>query len=91
MSVDLGKVLGAARGYRDLARATLAHIPATSQRAHHGFAWIATSIAALEAVADWLAKRGVGHRVVRERIGRSAVAVSPLGWLCPTKPLRITG
>jgi (2S)-methylsuccinyl-CoA dehydrogenase len=66
MSVDLGKVLGAARGYRDLARATLAHIPATSQRAHHGFAWIATSIAALEAVADWLAGNDGGTALDRQ-------------------------
>ena len=66
MSVDLGKVLGAARGYRDLARAALADIPATNQRAHHGFAWIATSVAALEAVADWLAANDGGTELDRQ-------------------------
>lgn len=65
-SIDLGKVLGAAQGYRDLARAAVAEIPATNQRAHHGFAWIATSVAALEAVADWLAANGGGTGLDRQ-------------------------
>ena len=54
MSIDLGKVLGAACGYRDLARAAVSGIDPADQRAHHGFAWIATSVAALDAVAQWL-------------------------------------
>ncbi|MFM5918316.1 MAG: acyl-CoA dehydrogenase family protein [Novosphingobium sp.] len=45
--------LEAAQAYRDTARAAAAAIPASDQRAHHGFAWIATSVAALEAVAEW--------------------------------------
>jgi len=66
MSIDLGKVLGAARGYRDLARAAAEDIPAGNQRAHHGFAWIATSVAALEAVADWLAANDGGTELDRQ-------------------------
>lgn len=53
MTLDLGHVLGAAQGYRELAKAALAGIDPAHQRAHHGFAWIATSIAALEAVLLW--------------------------------------
>ncbi|MDE2437649.1 MAG: acyl-CoA dehydrogenase family protein, partial [Sphingomonadales bacterium] len=45
--------LNAARSYRDAARAAAAQIDPAGQRAHHGFAWIATSVAALEAVAAW--------------------------------------
>ena len=52
--------LEAARSYRDAAKATVASRLAINpidaeQRAAHGFAWIATSVAALEAVAKWLA------------------------------------
>ncbi|MFM5923157.1 MAG: acyl-CoA dehydrogenase family protein [Novosphingobium sp.] len=65
MSIDLGHVLGAARGYRDLARAAAAAIDPANQRAHHGFAWIATSVAALEAVADWLDRNGGGSELDR--------------------------
>ena len=51
--------LDAARSYRDAAKvvvaARLADSPNDSeQRAAHGFAWIATSVAALEAVTGWL-------------------------------------
>jgi len=53
MSLDLDHVLGAVRGYRDQAKAALAGIDPAHQRAHHGFAWIATSVAALEAVHGW--------------------------------------
>ena len=56
--IDFGHVLGAARGYRELARVALAerlqHHPIDAQqRAAHGFAWVATSVAALEAVLVW--------------------------------------
>ena len=37
MSIDFGRVVGAARGYCDLARATVAEIDSSDQRAHHGF------------------------------------------------------
>ena len=36
MSIDLGHVLGAAQGYRELAKAALADIDTAHQRAHHG-------------------------------------------------------
>ena len=50
--------LDAAQAYRDAARAALIERLATrrideEQRAAHGFAWVATSVAALEAMAAW--------------------------------------
>jgi (2S)-methylsuccinyl-CoA dehydrogenase len=39
--------LSAAQTYRDAARATLATRDQNDQRAAHGFAWVATSLAAL--------------------------------------------
>ncbi|MDF2494409.1 MAG: acyl-CoA dehydrogenase [Sphingomonas sp.] len=61
----LGQALAAAQRYRDDARAALAaRLDAapidTEQRAAHGFAWVATTVAALEAVADW-ADRNTGE------------------------------
>ncbi len=64
--IDFGKALGAAQGYRDLALATIAEIDPANQRAHHGFAWIATSVAALEAVAGWLEANGGGTELDRQ-------------------------
>jgi (2S)-methylsuccinyl-CoA dehydrogenase len=54
----LAPCLAAAQTYRDAARAALiGRIDGRSmdeeQRAAHGFAWVATSVAALEAVAGW--------------------------------------
>jgi (2S)-methylsuccinyl-CoA dehydrogenase len=66
MTVDLDKVLGAAQAYGDLARAATAAIDPADQRAHHGFAWIATSVAALEAVAGWLAANDGGTVLDRQ-------------------------
>ena len=66
MSIDFARVLGAARGYCDLARAAVAEIDPADQRAHHGFGWIATSVAALEAVADWLELNGGGSELDRK-------------------------
>ncbi|WP_034158072.1 acyl-CoA dehydrogenase family protein [Sphingomonas sp. ERG5] len=57
-SLDFVAALDAARRYGAAARAALAkrladrHID-EEQRAAHGFAWVATTIAALEAVNDW--------------------------------------
>ncbi|MGB5076166.1 MAG: acyl-CoA dehydrogenase family protein [Sphingorhabdus sp.] len=57
-------LLAAAQAYRDLAKGALsARLAERSiddeQRAAHGFAWVATSVAALEAVFEWLdANRG---------------------------------
>jgi (2S)-methylsuccinyl-CoA dehydrogenase len=55
----LRHALAAATTYSDAAKAALverlAHRPIDEdQRAAHGFAWIATTVAALEAVLDWL-------------------------------------
>ncbi len=65
MSIDLSHVLGAAQGYRDLARGAAAGIDPADQRAHHGFAWIATSVAALDAVSAWLKHNGGGTELDR--------------------------
>jgi len=55
---DLTRLLEAAQNYRDAARAAVATISSEDQRAHHGFAWIATSVAALEAVLAWSEQPG---------------------------------
>jgi (2S)-methylsuccinyl-CoA dehydrogenase len=60
--------LGAARAYLGEARQALAerlalHPIDQEQRAAHGFAWIATSVAALEAVAEWRALNGDANPV----------------------------
>lgn len=65
-SIDFGHVLGAARGYADLARAAVAQIDPANQRAHHGYGWIATSVAALEAVSGWLERNGGGTELDRK-------------------------
>lgn len=54
----LEAALAAAQRYRDAARTALADRLAAApidseQRAAHGFAWVATTVAALEAVHDW--------------------------------------
>jgi len=60
--------LAAARAYLAEARAALADRLThrsldQEQRAAHGFAWIATSVAALEALADWHARNGDANPV----------------------------
>jgi (2S)-methylsuccinyl-CoA dehydrogenase len=60
--------LQAAIVYRDAAKAALVARLATrsideDQRAAHGFAWVATSVAALEAVFDWLEGNGGGSEL----------------------------
>lgn len=81
--MTLALCLEAARTYRDAAKAALAdrlttHAIDTQQRAAHGFAWIATGVAALEAVSDWLvANEGgssldqqVAHLIFAESLGQ---------------------
>ena len=56
---DLRQALTAAQAYRAAAQAALAERLAakaidSEQRAAHGFAWVATTVAALEATLDWL-------------------------------------
>lgn len=70
------KALAAARAYRAQAQAGLvARIADGSvdahQRAAHGFAWVATSVAALEAVADWV---GPGGSTLDKGVARLAFA-----------------
>jgi len=64
--VSLAPYLAAVRAYRDAARAAAAKIDPANQRAHHGFAWIATSVAALEAVAGWLEANDGGSALDRK-------------------------
>jgi (2S)-methylsuccinyl-CoA dehydrogenase len=61
----LSAALSAAQRYRDDARVALAKrldaAPIDSeQRAAHGFAWVATTVAALEAIHDWAAHDATG-------------------------------
>ncbi|WP_408588875.1 acyl-CoA dehydrogenase family protein [Novosphingobium sp.] len=68
MTVTYRTALGAAQTYRDAARAALADRLAArriddEQRAAHGFAWVATSVAALEALADWHELNGSANPV----------------------------
>lgn len=51
--MKFGPFLAAAQAYRDAARTAVGAIDPADQRSHHGFAWIATSVAALEAVSGW--------------------------------------
>src|SRR3546814_137817 len=58
MHANLNNALAAAQAYRGAAQAALAERLAarpidSDQRAAHGFAWVATMVAALEATLDW--------------------------------------
>ena len=62
------QALTAAEDYRTAARTALAARLETApidaeQRAAHGFAWVATTVAALEAVLNWHEAAGADHRV----------------------------
>lgn len=61
--MTLNDCLLAAQVYRDAARAALALRDPQDQRAAHGFAWVATSVAALEALLDWRARNGDANPV----------------------------
>src|SRR3546814_14138695 len=59
MRTTLNKAFVAAQAYRNAAQAALTERLAArpidaEQRAAHGFAWVTTTVAALEAVLDWL-------------------------------------
>ena len=82
--------LEAARAYRAAAQAALAGRLATrpidaEQRAAHGFAWVATSVAALEAIHDWLAANDDSNPV-DTLVGRLAFAET-LGQLVGGLPM----
>jgi (2S)-methylsuccinyl-CoA dehydrogenase len=75
---SLTSALEAARAFRASAlenlRERLAASPIdTEQRAAHGFAWVATSVAALEAVHGWLARNGEANPLDAE-VARLAFA-----------------
>ena len=80
--------LDAARAYQTAAHTALAERLAMrpidqEQRAAHGFAWIATSVAALEAVAAWRALNGDANRadVLVERLAFAETLAQLLGGL----------
>ena len=78
MAADLKLALNAAQSYRDAAQDFLTARLATrsiddDQRAAHGFAWIATSVAALSAVLEW-AQGGQGANPLDEVVARLAFA-----------------
>lgn len=79
--MELAKAIDAAQLSRDKARAAAAGIDRTDQRAHHGFAWIATSIAALEAVVGWLDTNGGGILNIFEGAGEIQAQVIARGLL----------
>ncbi|MEQ1540285.1 MAG: acyl-CoA dehydrogenase family protein [Sphingorhabdus sp.] len=63
--MNLPRVLNAARLYRDAAQTALSvRLSQASmdsqQRAAHGFSWVATIVASMEAVSEWLAANGGG-------------------------------
>lgn len=73
---DLKQALDAARSYRAAAQAALAQRLAvkpidSQQRAAHGFAWIATSVAALDALLEW-AEAGNGANPLDRMVVRLA-------------------
>ena len=82
--------LDGALAYRGAARASLvARLASRSidadQRAAHGFAWVATSVAALEAVLDW-ARGGQGANPLDGMVARLAFAET-LGQLVGGLPM----
>lgn len=77
---DLRPALTAAQAYRAAAQAALAERLASraidsEQRAAHGFAWVATTVAALEATLDWL-ETGRGANPVDAQVATLAFAES---------------
>ena len=74
----LRQALTAAQAYRGAAEAALAerlaHAPIDrEQRAAHGFAWVATTVAALEATLDW-AETGQGANPLDAKVATLAFA-----------------
>lgn len=88
--MDLRSALEAAQAYRGAARAALAARLAArpideEQRAAHGFAWVATTVAALEAVLDWC-DTGRDANPLDAKVARLAFAES-LGQLVGGLPM----
>ena len=73
MSSEFSHLLLAAQNYREAARAALAERLDGQriddhQRAAHGYAWVATSVAALEAVCAWLDANQGGSQLDRNLV-----------------------
>ncbi|MFM9936971.1 MAG: acyl-CoA dehydrogenase family protein, partial [Novosphingobium sp.] len=88
--MNLQALLEAAETYRETARAALAQRLANraidqEQRAAHGFAWIATSVASLEAVLKW-AEAGGGTNPLDAKVAQLAFAET-LGQLTGGLPM----
>lgn len=83
--MTLAPFLDAARAYRAAAHGAAAGIDPADQRAHHGFAWIACLVAALEAVAGWLEANDGGSQLDRQ-VARLAYAET-LGQLVGGLPM----
>jgi (2S)-methylsuccinyl-CoA dehydrogenase len=78
MCADLNSAMAAAQAYRVTAQTALAARLAArpidrEQRAAHGFAWVATTVAALEAVRDWV-EAGQGANPLDAKIATLAFA-----------------
>ena len=78
MCADLNSAMAAAQAYRVTAQTALAARLAAQpidheQRAAHGFAWVATTVAALEAVQGWV-EAGQGANPLDARIATLAFA-----------------
>lgn len=84
----MNEALAAAEAYAAEARAALAARLAerpidAEQRAAHGFAWVATSVAALRALAEWRARAGDANPIdaLVERLGFAETLASLTGGL----------
>ncbi len=87
--MNLAGCLAAAQAYRDAARAVLAGRLASvpidrEQRAAHGFAWVATSVAALEALTEW---SGGDHASALDRNLTTLAFAEALGQLVGGLPM----
>ncbi|MBA4307530.1 MAG: acyl-CoA dehydrogenase [Sphingopyxis sp.] len=88
--MNLEKSLKAAQFYRDAAKSALGARLDTrtldqEQRAAHGFAWVATSVAALEAVIDWL-RQNEGGTLLDQQVA-TLIFAETLGQLTGGLPM----
>ena len=85
--MNLAECLTAAKAYCDAARAALAaraRPVEEDQRAAHGFAWVATSVAALESVLNWRPRNG--FRLWKNWSGREDSNLRPPHPQCDALP-----
>ena len=88
--MNFDAALQAAEGYREAAKTALVERMAdrpidTDQRAAHGFAWIATSVAALASVRDWLVSNDGGTHL--DQNAASLIFAETLGQLTGGLPM----